>query len=313
MAQDELTSIPGLQDKHRKVLAEQLDVTTLQGLVLTHRQAIFDAMRRLRPRPTLEAIAEWQDHARAKLAEAPPGTSDWDRSATFVVSFEQRPRDKGVERRLAVEQTEIEPEQPPEVWPGWDCQRICRWMQDRLALTGVRPDVDTAEATVDTAAAGETPSEVVAVDTPGRASGEPGGETGPGAERPRVRIERATVMDDTGRVDVVTDDMVTSTAAAGCALPGRLAVTVTGPDPDREVHVAIQFRRPRARGQSPEQPIVVRGGGRVEFDLSHVPVGRYDVGLLAWTPDGSATPSVVELPEFTIGVAAESQAAARSQ
>jgi hypothetical protein len=308
MAQDELTSIPGLHDKHRKVLAEQLQVTTLQRLVLTHRQAIHDALRRFRPRPTLEAIAEWQDHARAMLAEAPPAPSDWVRSATFVVSFEQRAQDEGVERRLAVEQTEIEPEQPPEVWPGWDCQSICGWMRDRLAL-GVQPDDDTTGAAV----AKETPSEVVAADTTGRADGEPDGGRGTVAERPRIRIDRATVMDDTGQVDVVTDGELTATAAAGCASPGRLAVTVTGPDPDREVHVAIRFRRPRPRGHSPEEPMVVRGRGGVEFDLSHVPVGRYDLSLLAWTPDGSGSPSVVELLGFTIGVAADSPAAARAR
>lgn len=295
MAQHELTSIPGLQDKHGKVLAERLKVTSLQELVLAQRRAIQDAMRRLRPPPTMEEIAEWQDHARAMLAQAQPATSDWDRSATFVVSFEERTRDKGVERRLAVEQTEIEPEQPAKVWAGWDCQMICGWMRDRLALIGVHPDDDAA------------------VDSSDAAGGEVAGETGAGAPRPRIRIDRATVMDDTGRVDVVTDDVVTLTAAARCAQPGRLAVTVTGPDPDREVNVAIRLRRPRARGQRPEEPIVVQGGGRAEFDLSHVPVGRYDIGVLAWAPDGSAAPSVVELRGFTIGVAAESQAAAWSR
>jgi len=310
MAQDELTSIPGLQNKHCKVLAEQLHVTTLEGLVLAHRQAIHDAMRRLRPRPTLEKIAEWQDHARAKLDEAPSVQSDWDRAATFVVSFEQRPRDEGVERRLAVEQTEIEPEQPPEVWTGWDCQMICGWMGDRLAQSGVQLEDGPAEAKPDTGAA-ETPSEGVTVDTSGRAGAKAGSVAGAGHERPRVRIDRATLIDDTGRVDVLADEIMTSTAAMGCTLPARLAVTVTGPDPDREVHVAIRLRRPRAHGQSPEEPIVVRGGGRVEFDLSHVPVGRYDVGLLAWTPDGSGTPSVLELPGLTIGVTAASQAAVR--
>jgi len=312
MAQDELTSIPGLQHKHRKVLAEQLQVSTLQGLVLTRRQAIQDALRRFRPRPTLEAIAEWQDHARAKLAEAPSAKSDWDRSATFVVSFEQRPRDEGVERRLAVEQTEIEPEQPPEVWPGWDCQSICGWMRDRLALTDVEPHDDTTEATVDAAEAGEMPSQAVPADASVATGVEPGGETGGSAERPPIGIDTVTVMDGTGRVDVVTNRVVTS-AAAGCALPGLLAVTVTGPDPDRDVYVTIRFRRPGARGQSPEEPFVVRGSGGVEFDLSHVPVGRYDLGVLAWTPDGSASPSVVELPGFTIGAAAESQAAGHAR
>lgn len=312
MAPDELTSIPGLRDKHVKVLGEQLQVTTLEGLVLTHRQAIHEAMRRLRPRPTLETIAEWQDHARLKLADAPAVSSDWDRAATFVVSFEQRAGDQGVERRHAVEQTEMEPEQPPEVWPGWGCQRICGWMRDRLALSGVQLDGDTTGAEADAAVARKTPSGAVAADTSGGTGGEPGSETVAGAERPRVRINSATLVDDTGRVDVVTDDAVTSTAAAGCASPGRLAVTVTGPAPDREVHVAIRFRRPRVRGQSPEEPIVVRGSGRVEFDLSHVPVGRYDLGLLAWTPDGSAAPTVVVLPGFAIG-AAERQTAARAR
>ena len=275
MAEDELSSIPGLLDKHRKVLAEQLQVTTCHGLVLTQRRAIFDAMGRIRPRPTLEVIAEWQDHARTRLSKVMPVISDWDRAATFVVSFEQRPGDQGGERRLAVEQTEIEPEQPPQVWPGWDCQRICDWMLDRLGLAqAVQPESPTTT----------------------------------GAGRPQLRIDRATIIDEAGRVDIVTDNMLPATSALGCTVPGRLVVTVSGSDPDREVHVVIRFRRPGTRSRSAQEPVVVQGAGQADFDLSHVAVGQYGASLVAWTPDGSANPRVVELPGFTIRVPAVRQA-----
>jgi hypothetical protein len=53
-------------------------------------------MRRLRPTPTLEDIAGWQDHARdlaaAARAELPgrSGATGWEQVAAFVVSFESR-------------------------------------------------------------------------------------------------------------------------------------------------------------------------------------------------------------------------------
>jgi len=62
-----------------------------------------------------------------------PNGAEWDRAATFVVSFEQRDTGRTRDRRLVVELTEIEPEQPPRVWPGWDCGEICAWMLEELA------------------------------------------------------------------------------------------------------------------------------------------------------------------------------------
>ena len=119
MAVDDLAGIPGLQDKHRKALSEILQVTTAHGLVLTERQHILSAMRqrRVNPRPTLEDIADWQDHARGRLREPTASPSEWDRAATFVVSFEHRMRSGDQEHRLAVEQAELEHEEVPAVWP----------------------------------------------------------------------------------------------------------------------------------------------------------------------------------------------------
>ena len=67
-----------------------------------------------------------------------PNGAEWDRAATFVVSFEQRGAGPGCEQRLVVELTEIEPEQPPRVWPSWDCGDICAWMLEELATARAR-------------------------------------------------------------------------------------------------------------------------------------------------------------------------------
>ena len=86
MPSDDLSSIPGLEDKHLRALARQ-NVTDLAGLADADRQAIYWAMANLRPRPTLEQISRWQDDARNMLPEPETGASDWHPAASFVVVF----------------------------------------------------------------------------------------------------------------------------------------------------------------------------------------------------------------------------------
>ena len=87
MTGDELSRIPGLEQKHTRVLAE-LGVTSTESLAAADQRRIHGAMRRLRPRPTLDDIAAWQEHARRHGSAVVE--TEWERAATFVVSFEQR-------------------------------------------------------------------------------------------------------------------------------------------------------------------------------------------------------------------------------
>lgn len=122
MAGDDLTSIPGLLDRHRRVLESRLQIATYDALVRADPKAILAAMSRIRsPRPTLAEIRGWQEQAlhrqgAAGLGEAP----GWSRAASFVLSFEHRQVNGQLERRLVAQQTELEPEQeqPPSSWPG---------------------------------------------------------------------------------------------------------------------------------------------------------------------------------------------------
>ena len=139
MVADELSSIPDIQDKHRRVLAGELKITTFRALARADRRDIHRAMRNLRPRPTLEQIARWQDHARSRLSEA-ADQSDWHPAASFAVVFAQREAKDGEwEHRIEVELTEVEPEQEGRTWPEWDCREICGWMRGQLGLADVPP------------------------------------------------------------------------------------------------------------------------------------------------------------------------------
>jgi hypothetical protein len=286
---DDLSSIPGMRDRHRQVLAEQLHVTTVYGLVLADRHAIIAALKRSKMRrpllPTLEEIAEWQDHARRFRAGDMTDGSDWDRFATFVVSFEERGRGRGRKRQLVVEQTELEPERPPRSWPGWDCKELCQWMTNQLGLA------DADLATSETASTGSAGAAAV------RRS------TTRSAIRPTVRVEQLALIGPAARVELATDDPVRLSAPIECTLPCRLAVAAAGSDPDQEIQVLVRFHRPNQFGWSPLAPVTGRGRSRAEFDLSVLGPGRYEASVVAWVPSGSADPHVVKLPALVIATA----------
>ena len=292
MAVDDLAGIPGLQDKHRKTLSEVLQVTTARGMVLTERQLILSAMRqrRVNPRPTLEEIADWQDHARRRLREPTASPSEWDRAATFVVSFEHRLLSGDQERRLAVEQAELEPEQPPAVWPSWDCQPLCAWMLEQIGLFAT------------TAPMLQVLREVSDSDSTSGSDGAPHRPPSARGDRPRpqTRIVRIEFVDRDGRLDVIADDIASAASQVVCTVPGHLNVVVTGAEPARDVHVGLRLRPPGARGWNQRDPVVVRGSDPVEFDLSEVAQGEYEATVLAWTPDGSANPAVLMIRGLTI-------------
>lgn len=59
------------------MLADELKITTFGAPIDADRRDVHQAMRYLRPRPTLEQIARWQDHSRSSLGEATMRESDW--------------------------------------------------------------------------------------------------------------------------------------------------------------------------------------------------------------------------------------------
>jgi hypothetical protein len=311
---DELSSIPDIQDKHRRVLAGELKITTFRALARADRRDIHRAMRNLRPRPTLEQIARWQDHARSRLSEA-ADQSDWHPAASFAVVFAQRQaRDGEWERRIEVERTEVEPEQEGRTWPEWDCREICGWMRGQLGLADVRqPEVQPAAqpGTGRLAAGGPAPRGTGARPArPGDAEA-----AAPPAARARgrgeLRIGRVALIDpgsQVGRVatggappvDVVTAGAAAQAPPAAPAGPLRVEITVGGARRGQEIHAVARVLPRGAPGWNPQDPVVIKGAGAASFDLSRLPEGRHEVALIAWAPDGSMAPATVRLPEITI-------------
>ena len=68
MAADDLSSITGMEDKHRRALARR-QITTLRGLADADEDVIYRAMGSIKPRPSHNQIAQWQADARSKLVE----------------------------------------------------------------------------------------------------------------------------------------------------------------------------------------------------------------------------------------------------
>ena len=325
MVADELSSIPDIQDKHRRVLAGELKITTFRALARADRRDIHRAMRHLRPRPTLEQIARWQDHARSRLSEA-ADQSDWHPAASFAVVFAQRQAKDGEwEHRIEVERTEVEPEQEGRIWPEWDCREICGWMRGQLGLADVPPPE------VQPAAQPGTGKRAVAGPAPrgaGARPAQPGEAESAGRTRGRreLRIGGVTVIDpgsQVGRmatgaggappvdvaaagaggappVDVAAAGAAAQAPPAAPAGPLRVEITVAGARRGQEIHAVARVLPRGAPGWNPHDPVVIKGAGAASFDLSRLPEGRHEVALIAWAPDGSMAPASVRLPEITI-------------
>jgi hypothetical protein len=309
VAADDLGAIHDLQDKHRRVLAEELKITTLRALVHADRRDIHQAMRHLRPRPTLEQIALWQDQAMSRMSEGATDRSDWHPAASFAVVFAQRPADGGGwERRLEVERTEVEPEREGRIWPGWECREICRWMREQLGLPG-GAELATGKADQEETGPQEPAGRPV---PPGDAEPAP---SHPGKDRGRgeLRIGRVTLIDPgaqvvpaaAGAAGAPPVDVVTARAAATAqpAAPTgalRVEITVSGARRGQEIH-AVARVLPRDRpGWNLQDPLVIKGTSAASFDLSGLPAGQHDVALIAWAPDGTMQPITVTLPGLTV-------------
>lgn len=279
---DGLSSIEGLADKHRRVL-DRHHVTDLRGLVQADRRVIYRAMANLRPRPTLELISQWQDEARSMLDEFVTDTSDWHTAASFVIVFGQRHHDGAWEHRVEVEQTEVEPERNPQVWPGWDCVPVCAWMAGQLGQPEAEP--------------------------PGEPVAQPAAEPAPGpprpASRPRLRIDSAAFVDAAGRTDVVKAGELIPDPRTRFTAPVRVVLAVSGARPGSRLQAVARVQRPNASGWNVQDPVIPSSSGHAEFDLSAVPAGDHEMSLIAWAPDASAKPVSLRLPPLTIRASAD--------
>jgi hypothetical protein len=284
----ELSSIQGLEDKHLRALARH-GVTDVRGLVQADPEVIHRAMANLRPRPPRDLVARWQDDARSMLAETAQDVAEWQMVASFVVVFFQRRTGDAWERRVEAERTEVEPERNPQVWPGWETGPICDWMLGQLG------QANAVEPASGDATAGETTQP--AEEDAGAAEPPP---TGPAAERPALRIDSAVIIDAAGRTNVVTAGAVTAGPPRELVAPARVAFTVSGAPPGTRLQAVARVLRRDGPGWNARDPVAVPGSGEVEFDLSAVPPGEHDMGLIAWAPDAAAKPVSVRLPAITI-------------
>jgi hypothetical protein len=285
VAVDDLSSISGLEDKHRRALARR-QITTLRDLAGADRHIIYRAMGSIKPRPTHNQIARWQGEARsrseARGAEEAHGrgeeeargtdevavdTMEWHPVASFAVIFAQRRVGGTWERRIEAERTEVEPEREPEVWPGWECSSICGWMLGQLGPAG----------------------EAV--------------PAGPRGARPQLRIGSAAIIEAAGRADLVTDGAMVASPPAELTGPARVVFTVSGARRGTEVQAVARLRGHGEPGRNVADPAAVPPSGRAEFDLSQVAAGQLEMDLLAWAPDATARPVSVRLPTMRIGPA----------
>jgi hypothetical protein len=283
VSSDDLGSIPGLEDKHLRVLARQ-DVTDVRGFLDADGRAIYQAMRNLRPRPTLEQISGWQDVARSMLEGAAPDVSEWHTAASFVVVFSQRSAGGTWERRVEAEQTEVEPERNLQVWSGWDCEPVCRWMLGQLQQTDSGPESTPAEEGSGTPAEEETA----------------GSQAVPAVGRPQLYIPSAAIIDATGRSEIVTSGALVADAPTELVAPVRVVFTVSGARPGTRLQAVARILRRNGPGWNPQEPVAVPDSGQAEFDLATVPVGVHEMSLIAWAPDATAKPVTVRLPSVTI-------------
>lgn len=298
MPGDDLNLIPGLQDKHVRVLTRQ-QVTDLRGLVHADQRVIYRAMQNLRPRPTLGQIGCWQEEARSMLRQAVTDPSDWHTAASFVLVFSQRQVGDAWERRIEAERTEVEPEQDPQVWSGWDCEPVCGWMLGQL------DQADHSDAGPQPTAAEAADAPAPSADAPAPSAEEPAGAAvsataeGP-AGRAQLHIEKAAIIDAAGPADMVTADGVVANPPTKLVAPVRVVFTVSGARPGTRLQAVTRIICPDGPGWNPQDPVTVGDSGQAEFDLTAVPAGEHEMSLIAWAPDATARPVSLRLPRVTI-------------
>ena len=286
MPSDDMDSIPGLEENHRRALAGKLGITSLRALADADQRAIHTALATMRPRPSLARIAAWQGQARSMLGDAASDPSAWQNAASFAVIFAQRRVDGEWERRIEAEQTEMEPALEPRHWPGWECGPLCDWMLGQLGLP------EDEEGSAEEPAVSGAPAPAVG-GAPARAG------------RAELHIDSATITDAVHELDLITAGHPSAVPPDELRHPVRLRFTVSGGRSGQQLRAAAWFRRRAEPGWSPEEPVTVSPSGQAEFDLSSVPPGGHDVRLLAWASDPGATMAAVTLPRLTFRPQAE--------
>jgi hypothetical protein len=279
---DDLSSIPGLEDKHLRALARQ-QVADLRSFADADQRDIYRAMANVRPRPSLERISQWQEEARSRLPAPGTGAPDWQTVASFAVIFAQRQVGDTVERRVEVEQTEVEPEQEPRTWAGWEVEPVGTWMAGQLSQAG---SVSTAARP----GTGQPPERAEAA--------EPAAGQTPG--RTQLAIETASIIAADRTFDLVTGGALAGEPPAELTAPVRVVFTVSGARPGTAVQAVTRILRPDGPGWNPQAPVALERSGQAEFDLAGIPAGQYEMSLIAWAPDATAKPVSVRLPALTI-------------
>jgi hypothetical protein len=297
MPVDDLSSISGLDDRRRDVLAK-LEVSTYYELIMTDRQRIVDAFGRRVIRPTLEEVSAWQDEARrlraasidaSVSATAPSG---WQSAATFVVAFEEREQGEALERRIVVEQTEVEPEASPQQrsqWPGWTCDDACRWMLERVGGPTV-PDLPGPTQAALSAPASPAPASPAQVDA---------GEVRAAGARATIDIERANLIDSSGSSELVTASRPAHRDRIIWSQPAQLIVKLGPGQSGPRTSVVLQL----AQVSGPKQHIACHFDETrqvAKVDLSGLDDGEYMPSIVASARDGSFLPRIVKLPAVEV-------------
>jgi len=283
MAANELDAIK-MAPSYRKVLVEQLHVTTWRDLVLTERSMIIDAIKtaKVARRPSLEQVAAWQDDARRHLGERPeqkarPEPDPWDQKASFIVCFQERRRpDLGWERRVEVTQAEVEPEPSPASHLGWDCHWVCSWMRDVLALD--QEESQTNETTSALAVAEPAVRRRTSRDA-----------------SPRMQLTFGTseLVDRNGRRNLVGDPKSAETPLR-CSAPAHLGIEVQEAA-SADVHLTVRVRTSGQRDVWTLHDAPIVGRGATQVDLAPLPAGDHHLTVVAWTTSESIDSAWIKL------------------
>jgi hypothetical protein len=275
MPGEEMGSIPDLQENYQHALEENLGIISIRALAEADEGVLYTALRRTRPPPSHERIANWQNAAHRKLSETVTEKPDWDDVARFAVNLTRRRVNDKWEPWLTVEQAERDTEAPHREWPSWDSTPLGPWMRSQLDRSAdqAKPEAGAARS-ISTAGEAEA-----ATDVPSQAG-------------TKLRIDSATVTDAVHEVRLIRDGNVIGGPEEDLTLPVRIEFTVSGARSGRQVWAAVWFRRQARPGCSPQEPVIAG------FDLSSVPRGEHEVRLLTWASN-PPTMAGVTLPKLS--------------
>lgn len=308
MPTDDLTTLPGLDDRQRAVLAQELDITTSLELIMAERQRVVSAFEGRADAPTIDDVAAWQDEARRSrhphLKPANQTTSPgWEQVAIFLVAFEQRHVQDTSEQRVVAEQAEVESEGSGRRFEqvGWTAEGAIHWMQARVPETapGRNPTDLSASTEPDLAA------DLAATAEPSDGSSTVELEA-PVDPPPAIELKRAYVQLVSATIELAAASQAVEPQPSLWDRPVRLVVNL-GPVPSSAPSVVLQLERPG----HPKENLAARridDADALDFgiDVSGVESGHYAPTIVVAALDGSALPCLVRLPMVqVIGVGAD--------